>query len=61
MNLEKQTGSYHEHLLLLQCLEATMTKLGSGVDKLEVNLLQSTTAGLHQQRLQTRIQRLDIF
>lgn len=43
--------SYHERLLFLDSLEAAMTKLGGGVDELEVDLLQSTTAGLHQQRL----------
>lgn len=30
-----------------------MTELGGGVDELEVDLLQSTTAGLHQQRLKS--------
>lgn len=29
-----------------------MTELGGGVDKLEVDLLQGTTACLHQQRLE---------
>lgn len=30
-----------------------MTKLGGGVDELEVDLLQSAAACLHQQRLET--------
>lgn len=43
--------SYHEGLLLLHSLEASVTELGSGVDELEVDLLQGAAAGLHQQRL----------
>lgn len=46
--------SYHERLLLLHGLEAAVTELGGGVDKLEVDLLQGTTAGLHQQRLEEK-------
>lgn len=46
-----RTVSYHERLLLLHGLEAAVTELGGGVDELEVDLLQSTTARLHQQRL----------
>lgn len=42
----------HEGLLLLQRLETAVTKLGRGVDELEVDLLQSTAVGLHQQRLE---------
>lgn len=47
-----RTKSYHENFLFLHGLEATMTELGGGVDKLEVDLLQGTTACLHQQRLE---------
>lgn len=46
-----EAGAHHESLLFLGCLEATMSELGSGVDELEVDLLQSTTVGLHKQRL----------
>lgn len=46
--------AYHEGLLLLHGLEASVTKLGGGVDELEVDLLQRTTAGLNQQRLKTK-------
>lgn len=42
----------HEGLLLLQRLEAAMTELGSGVDELEVDLLQGTALRLHQQGLE---------
>lgn len=51
-----RTKSYHENLLFLHGLEATMTELGGGVDKLEVDLLLGTTACLHQQRLREREQ-----
>lgn len=47
-----RTKSYHERLLLLHGLEAAVAKLGGGVDKLEVDLLQGTAAALHQQRLE---------
>lgn len=50
-NTAHGTKSHHESLLFLHSLEATVTELGGGVDKLEVDLLQSTTAGLHQQGL----------
>lgn len=48
------TVSYHERLLFLHSLEAAMTKLGGCVDELEVDLLQGTTAALHQQRLESK-------
>jgi len=41
----------HEALLLLWGLEATMAHLGSGVDELEVDVLQSGTGSLLQQGL----------
>ena len=41
----------HEALLLLGGLEATVAHLGSGVDELEVDVLQSGTGSLLQQRL----------
>lgn len=47
-----RTKSYHERLLFLHSLEAAVTELGGGVDELEVDLLQGTTAALHQQRLE---------
>lgn len=52
--LEVRLKSYHERLLLLHCLEAAVTELGGGVDELEVDLLQGTTAGLHQERLENK-------
>ena len=33
-------------------LEATVSKLGGGVDELQGDLLQGDTLGVHQQRLQ---------
>jgi len=41
----------HEVLLLLARLEATMTKLACGVDKLEVNMLHVPFLEVRQQRL----------
>merc|ERR1712189_102051 len=35
----------------LHSLETAVTELGGGVDELKVDLLQGTTAALHQQRL----------
>lgn len=46
--------SYHEGLLLLDGLEASVTKLGGGVDEFEVDLLLGATAGLNQQRLEAQ-------
>lgn len=43
--------THHEGLLLVHGLETSVTKLGCCVDELEVNLLQSATARLHQQGL----------
>lgn len=43
--------THHEGLLLVHSLETAVTKLGGGVDELEVDLLLSTTARLHQQGL----------
>merc|ERR1719473_1509080 len=48
------SGSLHwaHHLrLLLQSLEAAMAELGSGVDELEIDLLESRTRGLGEKRL----------
>ena len=39
----------HEVALLSGMLEATMAKLGGGVDELDGDLLQSLSAGLHKQ------------
>jgi len=41
----------HESLLLGMGLEATMSKLGGGVDQLQVDLLQGNTLGVDEQRL----------
>ena len=41
----------HEGLLLLGCLEATVTHFGSGVDELEIDILQSGTGSLLEKRL----------
>ena len=41
----------HEGLLVGRCLEATMTKLGAGVDELKVNLLHETLLGQSSQGL----------
>lgn len=38
-----------------------MTELGCGVDELEVDLLQSTAASLHQQRLEENVTRISVF
>lgn len=46
--------SHHEGLLLLHSLEAAVTELGGGVDELQVDLLQSATVCLDEQRLQKR-------
>lgn len=46
--------SYHEGLLLLDGLEASVTKLGGRVDEFEVDLLLSATVGLNQQRLEAQ-------
>lgn len=43
--------THHEGLLLIHRLETSVTELGGGVDELEVDLLLSTTARLHQQGL----------
>jgi len=40
----------HESKLVGACLEATMTKLGAGIDELEVDLLGETLAGQSKQR-----------
>lgn len=39
----------HEGGLVGSCLETTVSKLGTCVDKLEVDLLQSDTLGVDQQ------------
>lgn len=43
--------THHEGLLLVHSLETSVTEFGGGVDELEVDPLQSTTARLHQQGL----------
>lgn len=44
----EQVGlAHHEGSLLLRCLEASMAKLGSGVDELEFDILQSSAAVVH--------------
>merc|ERR1719228_947902 len=40
----------HECLLFLARLEASMTKLAAGINKLEVNLLKSSSLSVGQQR-----------
>ena len=42
---------YHEDLLLLCCLEATMTEFAGSVYELQIDLLQSLPLGMGQQRL----------
>ena len=44
----------HESKLVGACLEATMTKLGAGIDELEVDLLGETLAGQSKQRLEKK-------
>lgn len=44
-------ATHHKSLLLVHSLETSVAELGGGVDELEVDLLQSTTARLHQQGL----------
>jgi hypothetical protein len=41
----------HERVLVLGGLEATVTELGAGVDELQLDVLQSLTLGVDQQRL----------
>ena len=41
----------HEGVLVQRGLETTMTKLGAGIDELQLNVFQSTTLGVDQQRL----------
>jgi hypothetical protein len=41
----------HEGHLVLRGLEATVTELGTGVNELEVDLLESATLSVHQQGL----------
>lgn len=43
--------THHKRLLLIHSLETPVPKLGGGVDELEVDLLQSTAACLHEQGL----------
>lgn len=45
---------YHEGKLLLSCLEATVTKLGGGVDKFEVNGFLGLACCLQKQGLKHR-------
>lgn len=45
------TATYHESFLLVDGLELAVTKFGRCIDKLEVDLFQRSTLGLHQQRL----------
>ncbi len=40
-------------------LEASMTKLGGGIDELQVDLLQGTTTGLYKKRLQETGNKID--
>ena len=44
----------HEGSLVLRSLEPSMTKLGAGVDKLQVDLLQSSLLGVGKERLPER-------
>jgi len=46
--LEMATA-YHERVLLVVCLEATVSKLARSVDELEVDLLQRTATHLANQ------------
>ena len=41
----------HEGVLVLRSLEATVTKLGAGVDELQLDILKSATLGVNEQRL----------
>lgn len=44
----EQAGlAHHEGSLLLRCLEASIAKLGSGVNELEFDILQSSAAVVH--------------
>ena len=43
-------GSHEGHLVLLG-LEASVTKLGAGVDELELDLLERLPLGVDQERL----------
>jgi len=42
----------HEGVLVLWGLEATVTELGAGVDELQLDVFQSLTLGVDQQRLE---------
>ena len=53
--------TYHECLLLLVGLEATVTKLGSGVDELDVDLLKSVPLGVGDQALQNNKKWINIL
>ena len=39
----------HEGVLILGRLKATVTKLGAGVDELQLDVLESTTLGVNEQ------------
>lgn len=45
---------YHEGKLLLSCLEASMTKLGGGVNKFKVNRFLGLACSVHKQGLKHR-------
>lgn len=49
--LEVLLEGSHEGTLLLGGLEASVTELGGGVDELQLDLLQGSTAGVDDQRL----------
>jgi len=41
----------HEGVLVRGCLEATVTKLGAGVDELQLDVFKSLSLGVNQERL----------
>lgn len=43
--------AHHEGPLLLRCLKTSMAKLRSGVNELELNVLQGPAAVVHQEGL----------
>ena len=41
----------HEGVLVRGCLEATVTKLGAGIDELQLDVLECPSLGVNQERL----------
>ena len=42
----------HEGVLVRGCLEATVTKLGAGIDELQLDVLECPSLGVNQERLE---------